>query len=214
MTNWTRYIFVAAITALTIAGSARAQDVWITPDMPFFDFEVGEEFYLIERDQDNDARIVDGFSKTSRACPPFCIQPIAVAEGVETVGEIELLDFILDYVQPGGGYLVDARVESFYLSGTIPGAVNMPFNLFAPADTNPFLNQLLSSLGGVSDASGKWNFDEAAHLLLFCNGPWCGQSPRAIKNLISVGYPEDHLFYYRGGMQAWASMGLSVIVPQ
>lgn len=214
MTNWTRYIFVAAITALTIAGSARAQDVWITPDMPFFDFEVGEEFYLIERDQDNEARIVDGFSKTSRACPPFCIQPIAVAEGVETVGEIELLDFILDYVQPGGGYLVDARVESFYLSGTIPGAVNMPFNLFAPADTNPFLNQLLSSLGGVSDASGKWNFDEAAHLLLFCNGPWCGQSPRAIKNLISVGYPEDHLFYYRGGMQAWASMGLSVIVPQ
>lgn len=205
---------MAAITALTIAGSARAQDVWITPDMPFFDFEVGEEFYLIERDQDNDARIVDGFSKTSRACPPFCIQPIAVAEGVETVGEIELLDFILDYVQPGGGYLVDARVESFYLSGTIPGAVNMPFNLFAPADTNPFLNQLLSSLGGVSDASGKWNFDEAAHLLLFCNGPWCGQSPRAIKNLISVGYPEDHLFYYRGGMQAWASMGLSVIVPQ
>jgi rhodanese-related sulfurtransferase len=198
---------------MLLAGPVQAQDVWITPDLPFFEFESGGEFYLIERDQDNEAVIVEGFAKTSRACPPFCIQPMVVAEGVETVGEVELLDFIQDHVEPGGGFLIDARVESFFLAGTIPGAVNLPFNMFVSSSANPFLDQLLILLGGQLQDSGEWNFDNAAELLLFCNGPWCGQSPRAINNLLELGYPAERLYYYRGGMQAWASMGLSVVVP-
>ena len=214
MNYWTKITRFALLAALVVAGSVRAQDVWITPDLPFFEFEAGDEFYLIERDQNNEARIVDAFAKTSRACPPFCIQPIVVAQGVTTVGEVELLDFIQDYVEPGTGFLIDSRVESFYHIGTIPGAVNMPFNLFADTPANPFFNQLLGLLGGVRATSGDWNFDNAKNLLLFCNGPWCGQSPRAIKNLVSAGYPADHLFYYRGGMQSWSSMGLTVFIPQ
>ena len=109
--------------------------------------------------------------------------------------------------------MIDARVESFFLAGTIPGAVNLPFNMFVASSANPFLDQLLILLGGQLQASGEWNFENAAELLLFCNGPRCGQSPRAINNLIELGYPAERLYYYRGGMQAWASMGLSVVVP-
>lgn len=214
MKTWTKIISSAVLAVSFAATSATAQDVWITPDLPFFEFEVGDDFFLIERDQDNEARIVDGFAKTSRACPPFCIQPIVVSEGVTTVGEVELLDFLIDNVQPGAGFLVDARVESFYKAGTIPGSVNLPFNMFAPSATNPFLDQILLLLGGQLETSGNWNFSNAKDLLLFCNGPWCGQSPAAIRNLVSIGYPAENLFYYRGGMQAWASMGLSVIVPE
>lgn len=213
MTSRINIILFAVAAVLATAGLVRAQDVWITPDLPFFEFEVGDEFYLIERDQDNEARIADAFAKTSRACPPFCIQPVIVAEGVTTVGEVELLDFIQDFVEPGTGFLVDSRIESFYNAGTIPGAVNMPFNLFGSADGNPFLDQLLNLLGSEKAASGEWNFDNAKHLLLFCNGAWCGQSPRAIRNLVAIGYPTDRLFYYRGGMQSWNTMGLSVIIP-
>ena len=213
MPIWTRLLRTLIPATMLLAGPVQAQDVWITPDLPFFEFESGGEFFLIERDQDNDATIIDAFAKTSRACPPFCIQPMVVADGVQTVGEVELLDFIQDYVEPGGGFLIDARVESFFLAGTIPGAVNLPFNMFVSSSANPFLEQLLILLGGKVDASGSWDFDNAAELLLFCNGPWCGQSPRAINSLLEFGYPAERLYYYRGGMQAWTSMGLSVVVP-
>ncbi len=213
MPIWKKLLSAIIPATMLLAGPVQAQDVWITPDLPFFEFESGGEFYLIERDQDNEARIVDAFAKTSRACPPFCIQPMIVAEGVKTVGELELLNFIQDHVEVGDGFLIDARVESFFLAGTIPGAVNLPFNMFVSSAANPFLDQLLILLGGEIDASGAWNFDDAAELLLFCDGPWCGQSPRAINDLLELGYPATRLYYYRGGMQSWSSMGLSVVVP-
>lgn len=213
MPIWKTLLRAVIPATMLLAGPVQAQDVWITPDLPFFEFESGGEFHVIERDQNNDATIIDAFAKTSRACPPFCIQPMIIADGVETVGEVELLDFIEDFVESGGGFLIDARVESFFLAGTIPGAVNLPFNMFSASDANPFLSQLLILLGGKPLANGVWDFENAAQLLLFCNGPWCGQSPRAINNLLDVGYPADRLYYYRGGMQSWASMGLSVVVP-
>ena len=213
MSIWAKLLCSITSTAFLLAGPLQAQDVWITPELPFFEFQSGGEFHFIERDQNNDARIVDAYAKTSRACPPFCIQPMEVADGVRTVGEVEVLEFIEEHVEFGGGFVIDARVESFFDAGTIPGAVNLPFNMFTASDSNPFLDQLLILLGGELQASGEWSFDNAAHLLLFCNGPWCGQSRRAINNLLELGYPADRLYYYRGGMQSWASMGLSVAVP-
>jgi rhodanese-related sulfurtransferase len=32
-----------------------------------------------------------------------------------------------------------------------------------------------------------------------------------IKALLEVGYPAEKIKYYRGGMQAWTSLGLSVV---
>lgn len=214
MPSWKRLLIALIPATMLLAGPVQAQDVWITPDLPFFEFEAGGEFYLIERDQDNEAVIVEMFGKTSRACPPFCIQPFVVAKGVETVGEVELLDFIQDYVEPGTGFLVDARVESFFVMGTIPGTVNLPFNMFGASSDNPFLSQVLILLGGKADAAGNWNFDDAVELMVFSNGPWSGQAPRAINNLLALGYPAERLSYYRGGMQAWRSLGLTVMMPE
>ena len=55
---------------------------------------------------------------------------------------------------------------------------------------------------------------EAKDLVLWCNGPACGQSPRAIHGLIEVGYPPQKLFYYRGGMQLWQLFGLTTALPE
>jgi hypothetical protein len=49
---------------------------------------------------------------------------------------------------------------------------------------------------------------------MFCNGPWCDQSPRALKNLVLLGYPPHKLNYYRGGMQLWQLLGLTAVVPE
>ena len=64
-----------------------------------------------------------------------------------------------------------------------------------------------------SERSLNWNFGKAKELLLWCNGPWCDQSPRAIRNLLALGYPAEKLRYYRGGMQDWMVLGLTVTVP-
>jgi hypothetical protein len=39
-------------------------------------------------------------------------------------------------------------------------------------------------------------------LLLFCNGTWCDQSPRAIRNLVEADYPPNKLFYYRSTLSS------------
>ena len=206
-------LFAALVLALTVGAQARAENVWITPDMPFFEYTVRGQTHVIERDQNEESTITGSFAKTSRKCPPFCIHPMIAAEGVKTVGELELLEFVADYVETDLGLLVDARLANWYDAGTIPGSVNLPFNLFNP-DDNPFFVPVVSQLGAKRKDDGSWDFAGAKRLLLFCNGPWCGQSPRAIRNLVSIGYPAEKLYYYRGGMQSWLMMGLPTVKPE
>ena len=48
----------------------------------------------IKRDQNQKAKVIAAFAKTSRKCPPFCIQPSTLAPGVETVGEVEVIGYL------------------------------------------------------------------------------------------------------------------------
>ncbi|WP_342076988.1 rhodanese-like domain-containing protein [Yoonia sp. SS1-5] len=192
--------------ACFLAAAVHAQDVAITPDMTRAEFAVNGQNILIERNQDADAVIEPGFAKTSRACPPFCIHPMSGGEGVETVGEIELIDFIDNYVEEGTGLLVDSRIPSWFEKGTIPSAINIPFTALEP--TNQYRDEILQALGGVKSGD-NWDYSAATDLLLSCNGPWCDQSPRAIQNLLSAGYPAEKIRYYRGGMQLWLLLGLT-----
>lgn len=151
----------------------------------------------IMRDQNQNATIDPKYAKISRACPPFCIQPMQVAPGVTTVGELELLDFA-----KAGGKIIDGRTVDWHLDGTIPSAINMPYTQMASR---------LDEIGCVKGDDGKWNCKNAQKVLLFCNGPWCGQSPIAIRAMLREGYPPEKILYYRGGMQAWSSLGLTVV---
>lgn len=55
---------------------------------------------------------------------------------------------------------------------------------------------------GVKEVSkGKYDFSNAKELVLFfCNGAWYLQSTFAIENLIAIGYLEEKISLYRGGM--------------
>ena len=132
------------------------------------------------------------------------------------------------------GLLIDARTPSWFQKGTIPGSINIPFTEFNPEKSTKALAAILVKLdvkkkgdgGGSfvdsiknlfssgSNAGSPWDFSHAKEVLLYCNGMWCGQSPRAIKNLLSLGYPPEKIHYYRGGMQAWQSLGLTVHTPK
>ena len=207
---------VAGALVAALAGGARAASdddikVKIAPGIPYVDVTIGGRTVRIMRNQDTKHRLTNSFTKTSRACPPFCIQPMSPAPGVHTVGELELLDFLKKKVETGRGVLIDARIPAWYRKGTIPGAVNIPFTLLDKR--NPYRDRILMVLGAKKLEDGTWDFGAARELLLFCNGPWCGQSPHAIRNLIAAGYPPEKLYYYRGGMQSWQLLGLTVVKP-
>lgn len=197
--------------AVFLPAAVFAQDVRITPELSSktITLTTGETL-VIERIQDTAHRLDSEFTKTSRACPPFCISPISAAPGIETFGEIEVLSFMENSLATGRGLLLDSRMPEWFAKGTIPGAVNVPFARLD--ETNPYRDEILKALG-ARQTGDSWDFTTAKELLLFCNGPWCDQSPRAIKSLRSVGYPADKLKFYRGGMQLWMLLGLTVRQP-
>jgi rhodanese-related sulfurtransferase len=201
----------SAIFALVITNTqAFAQEVRITPDTSSYTIEVNGQNTTIARTQDLEATISPEFAKTSRPCPPFCIHPISAGDGVQTVGELEVIDFLEKKVAAGTGLLIDSRVPEWFAKGTIPGAVNVPFSTLDPA--NPYRDQILTALGATKSGAG-WSYANAVELTMFCNGPWCDQSPRAIRSLLDAGYPADKINYYRGGMQLWLLLGLTMQTP-
>ena len=200
------------ITTGASAAEGKAGDmVNITAGLPYVDVDYHGKSVRIERNQDTKNRLTNSFSQTSRKCPPFCVQPMNVAPGVTTVGEIELLDFVVTKVKRGDGILMDSRVPSFYKKGTIPGSVNMPFTIFTKDRTDPELSDALKTIGVVEKDIGVYDFTNAKDVLMWCNGAWCGQSPRAIKGLLSLGFPAEKISWYRGGMQMWQVLGMKTV---
>ena len=188
-----------------------AQDVRLTPEIPSKSITLATgETLVIERNQDTAHQLSREFTKTSRACPPFCIQEMSACEGVETVGEIEVISFLENSVAAGNGLLLDSRMPEWFAKGTIPGAINVPFATLE--SSNPYRDEIIKALGAQSDGT-TWDFAAAKELLLFCNGPWCEQSLHAITALRSAGYPAEKIKYYRGGMQVWLLLGLSIQQP-
>jgi rhodanese-related sulfurtransferase len=93
------------------------------------------------------------------------------------------------------------------ISGGIPSAVNIPYTLFKKKDRA--LEIMEDQLGVQVD--DVFDFTYAKTLVMYCNGIWCGQTPTAVKALLSYGYPAAKIKYFRGGMQNWKSLGLTTV---
>ena len=116
------------------------------------------------------------------------IQPINIADGVRTVDEIQVHEY-----QQKGLQIIDARKTHFHEESTISGSTNIPHTEIV---------ERMSEL------------DRSQPAIFYCNGPQCPQSPTAIKNLLEADYPADKIWYYRGGMHDWVTMGLPVKKPE
>jgi rhodanese-related sulfurtransferase len=212
-------IFQAMIITCLIAitGSAlAAKPVGITPDIMEVSVMHNGKTVMIKRDQNNKAVVNPAFAKTSRPCPPFCIQPIVLAPGVETLGEREIISY-LGQMNAGDDTIlvIDSRTPDWVKKGTIPGAVNIPWTALNPAKgADPIsIGEILEDKFGAQSLEGLWDFSNAKTLVMFCNGMWCGQSPSNIKTLLKFGYPSHKIKWYRGGMQSWSNLGLTTVKP-
>lgn len=193
---------------------ANALDVRITRDLEAVEVIHAGKKVTIMRNQNPDNTVKPEYAGTSRKCPPFCIQPMVIAADVETIGELEMLDYLK---RSSGGdksiLVIDSRTPDWVSKGTIPGSVNIPWTTLSPeAGADPFaIADLFQEKFDVSTAEGLWDFTNAKILVLFCNGMWCGQSPSNIRSLLRFGYPPHKIKWYRGGMQDWEILGLTVI---
>lgn len=189
---------IAVIALALLAGTAQAEEVAITKDMPNVTVETGNGPVVIERIQDPAHEITGEWARTSRPCPNFCIQPIIPAPGVTPIGELELIGFLND----PDVVVIDGRVRRDFETGAIPGAVNVPYTE---------AGDRLGELGCEPDFEGFiCEGNNIKSVALYCNGPWCGQSPAAARRMIEAGFPAEKIYYYRPGMQGWRMLGLTV----
>ena len=202
--------FAGGIAAAQVEADPPLQ-VMITHGLPSVTVRHNGEPFVIRREQDPDNTVNPSFAKTSRPCPPFCIQPMRLAPGVETVGELEVLEYLRRIGEGDDSILVvDSRTPTEYLVGTIPGAVNIPWTrLNPPGGSEEEAVTILQHDFGAIETGRFWDFSYAKTLVMFCNGMWCGQSPTNIKTLLRWGYPADKLKWFRGGMQTWEVLGLA-----
>lgn len=115
------------------------------------------------------------------------IRPMRLADGVDTIGELEVMEHL-----DRGLSLIDSRPAETHASLTIPGARNIPHD-----ETVERIGQL----------------DPAQPTIFFCNGPQCAASPQAIDALLTAKYPSAAIYYYRGGLHDWMSLGLPTGPP-
>ena len=137
-------------------------------------------------------------------------------DGVETIGEVEMLDY-LRRVADGDDSIViiDSRGPGWRSQGTIPGSMGLYYkklSLRSAKDSD--IADILEHRFGAKRVGELWNFRHAKTLIMYCNGAWCGQSPTNIRSLMRMGYPASKLKWYRGGMQAWQTLGLTTAEPE
>jgi len=198
---------ITTIGMLFLGSYLVAGGVNITKDLEAIVIQDNDKEIKIERIQDTKHRLTSSFSKTSRECPPFCVQPMNIGN-TKTIGEIELLKHIKDMQDEDSNMLlIDARTRDWYKEGTIPSAINLPFTMLKK--NSKYLNKILKLLG-ARNSNGKWDFNKVPTLIIFSNGLWDAQATKEINSLIDLGFPEDKILYYRGGMQSWNILGLTV----
>jgi rhodanese-related sulfurtransferase len=203
------------IPSVVLAGVLMTAPFAMAKDKPkamiapgLYSFEVMHDGSMVEikRNQDPDNRITDLYATTFRGMPQ-AMHPFAPYD-VETIAEREFVQYMIDGKNDKNIMIVDTRTIGWHKRLTIPGASSYPYTMM---DNPEDRDWALDDFGVVKQADDTYNFSDAKTLAMFCNGYWCGQTPAMIKALLEVGYPAEKIKYYRGGMQAWTSLGLSVV---
>jgi len=205
--------FYKIFTSTLLFLPLTALEVNITEGIPYVDIDVDGKPIRIQRIQDTKHKLTNSYAKTSRPAPPFSIQPFQPIKGIETVSELDVLDFLKNQVSKNRGILIDARMPKWNKAGTIPGSTNIPFSILSSKSNNNYIEKIFLLLD-VKKTNNSWDFNKAQKLLIFDNGPWCQQGVRAMHNLVNLGYPKSKILYYRGGMQYWQILGLTTIIPK
>jgi rhodanese-related sulfurtransferase len=157
--------------------------------------------------QKKSLKIVRKVTKKNQSCPPNCIQPIHI-KNIKTVGILETLKFMDSTKKNRRMILVDSRTFSSYKKNTIPTATNIPNSILEKRSKH--INIILRLLG-AKKIKKKWLFKHVHTLLIFDNGYLDYQANKLISRFIELGYPQNKILYYHGGMKSWTDAGLTTV---
>lgn len=205
-----RIAIAALLLAFSAVGQAEEQSKKVMISADLFSVEVKHKgkTLKLKRNQQPENKINELYQRTNQGK----IQPMHpfAPHAVETIGELEMIDYLVQKSKGDTSLLIiDSRTDSWVKRGTIPGSVNIPFTEFKDSARAA---EIMENRFNV-EVSDVMDFSRAKTLVMFCNGNWCGQSPAAIKKLLSLGYPAARIKYFRGGMQSWHALGLTVVKP-
>jgi len=96
----------------------------------------------------------------------------------------------------GRAIFVDAREESEFVCGTIPGSINIPFDYLPDGD---LANYFDSCLAGAL---------ENTVIITYCSGEECDLSLHLARNMQAFGYTNLTIFF--GGSREWEKAGLEM----
>ncbi|WP_375265995.1 rhodanese-like domain-containing protein [Planktotalea sp.] len=196
-----------SISVFLLAFVPQAVKADIALGLSSVEFEFGGQALSIRRATSGETTLPSQYTQTDRTCPEHCIEPGTAAAGVTTLTELEVFAFMQKAVSSGSGPLVDARLPEEYAAGTIPGAISVPAATLV--GNNPYREDLLLALG-AKGAIGQMDFAGAFDLMIFDDGPWSPTARQAVQLLLDAGYPAQKILYYRGGLQMWHVLGLTV----
>lgn len=210
------------------SSTEQHRPVAITRDLTHVIIQHEGQPFEISRNKDNDAVLPPMYSKTSRPCPPFCIQPMVIAPGIVNIAELEFIDYLVQKSEGDDSLaIIDSRTADWVLVATIPGTINVPW-ISLSREVGVTATKMVSVLTKNFDVKVKdeslieayfkddkieqiLDFSNAKTLVLFCNGTWCEQSAIQIKALIHLGYPKEKIIYYRDGIQGWVGLGFPTV---
>jgi len=206
----TSVLFFLSVNNMAIASEDKeTKKIMISRGIYSIDVMHNGDKVTIKRNQDRKNIISKYYQATHRGK----IQPIApfTPHAVETIGALEMIGYLDQLKEKSDSLIIiDSRTKVWVKRGTIPGTVNIPFTEFKESDR---AIEIMEEEFDVLSTGGALNFSNAKTLVMYCNGIWCGQSPTAIKKLLNFGYPAAKIKYFRGGMQNWESLGLTVVKP-
>jgi len=202
-------LITGVFSTASLAAEEKSSFVPITSGVKSIKMELNDEKFTLMRNQTAGNKISPLYETTNRGKP----QPMILAKGIETVGEIEFIELMKKAQKDDTIAIIDSRKPGWFEKLRIPGAINVPFTDFDNKEDS--ISAMEDEMGVVQKDNGSLDFSNAKTLALYCNGYWCAQTPGMIKNakysLLKMGYPVEKIKYYRGGMQAWTSLGFTVV---
>ncbi len=178
---------------ISITKQEKSKRVKITRDLKSVVVSFQKREFLIERIDD-------------RECPPYCIAPMKI-DNIKTVGELETIEFMKSLKKNRNRLVVDVRSSVEYKQNSLPTAINIPYSMLTP--NSKYREEILKLLG-VRKLKKGWHFKYVYKLLIFDNGILDNRAIKMINSLIKIGYPKNKILYYRGGVDSWRELGLTL----
>merc|ERR1711879_1111127 len=138
--------------------------------------EIDEKTIVIKRVFDDECKKINGADPeniwtgnyANEKLPEACVKkfvttvgaitPMKINDKIETIGEIELINFVEDSIGNKNKLLIDARLPDWFLQMSIPTAENIPFTYFNKDKYPDDYYDVLEMIGVEEIAKGKYDF--------------------------------------------------------